>query len=143
MLSRVRTFSRPRRCRARRIFALEAPVRLWVAAESRSWRAFAPGFEELHENVRGATAHVARRGAQTALWQVVYQEREDEFDDVVLNDARGSAADAGGCGDDEAIDVIEVIDVLRPHHFLDADAATPRRPASIAVAPARNWPRPS
>ncbi|KAJ1453015.1 hypothetical protein M885DRAFT_606987 [Pelagophyceae sp. CCMP2097] len=31
---------------------LGAPIRLWMAAESRSWRAFALGFEEFHASVR-------------------------------------------------------------------------------------------
>ncbi|EGB12651.1 hypothetical protein AURANDRAFT_8607, partial [Aureococcus anophagefferens] len=38
-------------------------VKLWASDDSRSWRAFAPGFEELHENTR-------------------HEEREDEFDTV-------------------------------------------------------------
>ena len=42
-------------------------VKLWASADSRSWRAFAPGFEELHENTR-------------------HDEREDEFDVVLAPD---------------------------------------------------------
>ena len=46
-------------------------VKLWASDDSRSWRAFAPGFEELHENTR-------------------HEEREDEFDTVL--DAPDAAA---------------------------------------------------
>ncbi|KAJ1455582.1 hypothetical protein M885DRAFT_440785 [Pelagophyceae sp. CCMP2097] len=100
---------------------LGAPIRIWTATQAWSYRAFAPGFEELHANV-------------------VYVEREDEFDSVVLNDERGGGGtESIPSGAAEA----EAVDVLRPHSLdeFDADDRSPSfARASIAVVPARNWP---